>query len=752
VWYYLIMNLLYRIIFKIFSICAVALGTAFVFLYTNLGLQCALYLTELAIPGHLNIKQVSGALLSHCELAKLTYSHNSNVIHIDKLSFNFDKKIITLDNIIGVEHFLPTIFNQPNNFKTIIIDMNYNKISQNWHTNINANGFWKDRVTKAEIKLSTISILDLLDYTEITVENLIIKIANDIFTIKEYNDYEYKIDLKVHDLQLISKNLNGDITADANISRNNGISLLDLRINSHKIQYDDILLSKVKLHTKNPLNDVNASISTVLTIKEIVLFDDKIHNFKSYIDGNFTAHKISTSCNFLENSIIYHATGSYKNHIWRTISNDPNNHMNISFNFQHADKLDGNITLDLNDFSQIGEILPKVTRVKAKLDADIKFTGTWDTPKVIADVKIINITATIPSLGVKIKPMTILLNINEKQKLTVDINGKMRQGSGEFTLTGYIDLNDPQYENLFKFKGNEIEFIKTQNKNLIAKANLELVYDHTNYNLNTSGDIKILGGSLHFENHKTIVKSQDIVFTDHRASKTARNINIIPNLFIRIDEPLPVSGFNIDGDITGKLLITYNNNNLYGEGRITIKKGTYALPGQKLTIDRGRIIYPQGTLLSNPILDIKMIKLKSIDKSVIDAGIFVSGTARNPIISNVGITGGNNQTISQALIAGSSVIPHELSEILSISDIGVMNNNNEATNFFSNTETGDGGKSFYIGRQFGDNFYIQYQRNIQDAIDSIKLTYSINNYLSIGIDADSDQGSGADLSFTIEKD
>jgi autotransporter translocation and assembly factor TamB len=736
------MKLAYHLIIKIVKWLFLTIAGILFFTMTNLGLQTSIGIATKFVPGKIGIRKIEGTWFSKAVISDISYERNKAKLNIQEITISLAHKHLNISKISGIEKVFPQILDHETNLDNVTAMMTYQKLEKKWLANINTHGLWNNKSAKANVTISADSLTDLINLNDITINNAVINVGNNLFTIKHQKDLAYKINLQVYNLKILYRELSGELHAKCLLKNINNIHILEAKLNSKQILYHDFQFHNINLDFLSSLDDPLHPITSHLTIKKIHLFDDKLNNFSLKINGNMLAHSINSHCNFLENEITYHIKGAFKNKIWEAHGDDPNNRINLKFNFKKPEHLDGFIKLSLNDFSQIGELLPKITRVKAKLEADLKFKGTYSQPKILAHAEITEITATIPSMGVKVKPMNIILDIDEKHKLDVNVYGKMRRGVGEFTLTGHMYLNDPNYANSFRLKGKEVEVIKTTKKHLIAQSEL-----------NVDGNIEILSGFLHFDDNKTIVKSQDIVFTDKRASKTSKNINIIPHIYLRIENPLPVKGFNLDGDITGKLLITYENHNLYGAGRITIKKGTYALPGKKLTIDHGRIIYPEGTMLSNPLLDIKMIKLKSIDKNVIDAGIFVTGTARNPVISDIGITGGSDQTLSNALMAGSSIIPNELSEILNISDIGIVENNAKTPDFFDEKlyDSNHQDKSFFIGRQFGDRTYLQYQRNLQYETDTVNFKYAITDNLSIGFDAGT-QGSGTDLSFSIERD
>lgn len=406
----------------------------------------------------------------------------------------------------------------------------------------------------------------------------------------------------------------------------------------------------------------------------------------------------------------------------------------------NSKKLTGVIDLNTNDLSLIMHWLPDVTRLKGLLNSKIKINGTINKPVITSETSLTQITATIPSLGVKIKPMELHLTNDIHNKFILTGKGKMRRGSGEFTIDGYVEPFKTNMPNSIRLVGKDIEFINNSNAKLTASNDLTFSYDMQDMRLDINGDINIQQGNLKFSpKTANTIKSKDIIFIDTKATKTQINKKHIlfnPAINLRISEGVHFTGFGLDANVTGKVAIHQRHNNIYGDGRITIKQGTFQLPGQKLDINRGRLLYPPGTLLANPSLDLKMISDNN------DLELHVNGTATAPIIRESGNLAQNQEkALSQAILTGSSLLSKNLlQDKLKLSELGVTKSPTDKDN-----------KEIVIGRHVGKKMYLQYLHSINEANDRVRLKYDINKNWYIGIES-GQKGGGVDIGFAIERD
>ena len=419
-----------------------------------------------------------------------------------------------------------------------------------------------------------------------------------------------------------------------------------------------------------------------------------------------------------------------------------------------AKTISGNINLHTDDISWLMKWAPDITRLRGKFNADIKISGNISSLTICTKLDLTNITMTLPNYGIKIKPMEIHLTGSSMEKLEISGKGHMRRGPGVFTISGFIEpLSDSIFHKI-NIQGKELEFVNTDAYHLIANTNLSLMFLDLN-TLYLLGDLHIIKGKVDLAaTDKAQVKySEDVIFTDHRPDKTNENFKIIPNINLRIENPTILKTQDLDAEISGKLKITNTGQKLLGEGRITIKKGTYRLPGQVLKIHYGHLYFPSGTLLTDPTIDIKMVRRKERMKAVSQddkrAGLYIQGTLSHPIINDDGLIT-KDQALSQILNVGGGSVMGKIQDKLGLKEFTIESDDSKDPSSLTN-------KNLVIGKKLSDKTYMQYLKSLADDHgDTVKLRYSINDYLYFGIETNSigneKTNYGADFCFSIEKD
>lgn len=504
----------------------------------------------------------------------------------------------------------------------------------------------------------------------------------------------------------------------------------------------------------NMTNNTSDLLDISLKARSITIDNDIINNVNIVVTGKLDNHTINAKAVYNAMPIELTANSNVKRKVWQAeqlqlklLGTQLNGTARMLLD---VSKLDADISLASDDLTLLMQWMPDVTRLKGKFIANAKFTGTLDTPIITSTAHLTDVTATIPSLGIKIKPMELHLIGNQNGSFDLNGNGSMRRGPGTFTLKGYIEPFKNNMPNSIRFFGDNIEFINNQTAHLLASLDVQLHYELEAQRVDITGDVTINSGKIIIADKSThTVKSKDVVFINEPALNSDSVICFNPDINLRIIEGVQFTGFGLQAYVSGKLAITQRHDAIYADGRVTIKEGTFQLPGQTLFINKGRLLYPPGTLLVNPVLDIKLHDQNQ------QLELAVQGTAHKMLITESGLAGNKDRAMSQALLTGSSVLSGNLlQDKLKISEIGLTSNDEAHVEFFddpSRSKSSLKNKDLVLGRHLGKKFYLQYLHSIGEANQRVRLKYSLNPFWDIGLESGT-QGGGADLSFSIERD
>jgi autotransporter translocation and assembly factor TamB len=509
------------------------------------------------------------------------------------------------------------------------------------------------------------------------------------------------------------------------------------------------------LNTKIDMtNNIGDLLDITLNADSISINEDLINSINIAISGKLDKHTISAKATYNAIPIELYTTANVKSKTWHAeqlrlqlLGAQLNGAAKMLLDTR---KLDASVSLSTDDLTLLMKWMPDVTRLKGKFAVEAKFTGALDAPVMTSTAHLTDITATIPSLGIKIKPMELHLVGDQDGIFNLTGAGSMRRGPGTFTLKGQIQPFKDSMPNSIQFIGDNIEFINNQTAQLIASLDVQMHYESASQRVDINGDVTINSGKITIADKSThTVKSKDVVFINEPSLKSDKIINFNPDINLRIIEGVQFTGFGLQAEVSGKLAITQRHDAIYADGRVTIKEGTFQLPGQKLFINKGRLLYPPGTLLVNPVLDIKLHDQNE------QLELAVQGTAQKMLITESGLASNKDRAMSQALLTGTSVISGNLlQDKLKISEIGLASHDEGNVEFFDDpgrNKSSFKNKDLVLGRPLGKKFYLQYLHSIGEANQRVRLKYSLNPFWDIGLESGT-QGGGADLSFSIERD
>jgi hypothetical protein len=242
--------------------------------------------------------------------------------------------------------------------------------------------------------------------------------------------------------------------------------------------------------------------------------------------------------------------------------------------------------------------------------------------------------------------------------------------------------------------------------------------------LKVQGTIQVLEAKIQINPHTTpqYTLPTDVVFIDQNHPSPAQNIfKIEPDIFIRFEDHVTFQGYGlIDAALSGKLHITERSDGiLIGQGRITIKKGKYRLQGATRHIDRGRLLFPAGTILQNPILDIRILQHNTQNSADhVETGIYIQGTLQKPsyqLYSNAQLS---DEDIAARLGFGQSALFLADSANKWITQLQTQLGLDAL-----NLESRDTDTVLILGKPISKHLYLQYLQSIEDM--GVDLTFFI---------------------------
>jgi translocation and assembly module TamB len=226
-----------------------------------------------------------------------------------------------------------------------------------------------------------------------------------------------------------------------------------------------------------------------------------------------------------------------------------------------------------------------------------------------------------------------------------------------------------------------------------------------------------------------------------------------------LGEDVRVDSFGLKARLGGAVtVLTRPADVARGQGAINVIEGQYKAFGQDVRITRGRLSY-NNTPLSQPTLD--LVAERRIEAEDVTVAVNVRGQLDDPFISLTSTPAMSSNAALSYLLTGRSVDTLQSGEVqaldsaaqsLAISGGGLLLGgigSRLGLDEVSVESTGDADTAVVLGKYLSPRLFVSYGVSIAEAINTIKLRYTLNEKWSVKAEAGLDQS--ADIEYRIER-
>ncbi len=325
-------------------------------------------------------------------------------------------------------------------------------------------------------------------------------------------------------------------------------------------------------------------------------------------------------------------------------------------------------------------------------------------------------------------------------------------GDGSFTATGNIALPGAA-----KGAGTSVTW-KARRFRVANRPDLRLVLDGDgslhleNRKLALAGSVRIVEGHVEYEATPTGRLAPDIVVKGApRPGERDAGLRDFPlSLDVDVDlgPAMTFSGEGLDARLAGKVKVsTAANGTLLGRGTIRAVNGTYYAFGQRLTIDRGQVIFDGA--LDNPALDVVALR-KNL---AVEAGVQLTGTVKVPqvrvtsnppvaenealawLVTGQGLNASGRAdyaalSAASALLLGRGGKPlsAQIAQRFGLDEISLQSVGAAGT-------TGTASQVVVLGKRLSDRLTLGYEQGLSLATSALRLEYALSRSVTVRAEA-----------------
>jgi translocation and assembly module TamB len=429
--------------------------------------------------------------------------------------------------------------------------------------------------------------------------------------------------------------------------------------------------------------------------------------------------------------------------------------------FSAAAPLSASVRAHLPSLASLQPWLGSSARVQGQAIADVTMTGVLGKPVLAGQLVGYGLRLDMPQYGVGWRDGRLRIASGPEGIVLEEF--EIAGGAGRFVASGTIAL--PR-DGAAGGAASRIAW-RAEDFRALNRPDMRVVVDGEGTLANVGGRLVLKGelkadeGNFEYRSRAETTLADDIVVVGRPRPQRSRPADVAIgdtpleiDLALDLGRDLRFAAEGLDTRLAGRLRVTSRPGGvLEGRGTIRTVRGTYWAFGQRLDIDRGRVIFDGP--LANPSLDIVALRRNL----AVEAGVEITGNVRAPLVrltSNPPVpdseklswllTGGPSGSTSAkeaaalgaataALVGrGGKSITQQVAQSIGLDDISV-----------GQRSSGAGadaleGQVLTVGKRLTDRLYVAYEQGLTIATNALRIEYVLSRYFTVSAFAGTSSG------------
>jgi translocation and assembly module TamB len=417
--------------------------------------------------------------------------------------------------------------------------------------------------------------------------------------------------------------------------------------------------------------------------------------------------------------------------------------------------LTGSFRGESAELSALPLFVPEIDYSSGSLDTSVTIHGTLGQPRFDGDFAVRDGRFELYRTNL------VLSNATLDGRFVGDelsFEGSGNLATGAVRLTGRFAWPDGVMTGRMRLNGDQLRVADTPEYRILASPDITL---------NAGPDGIVVAGQVVIPSAKIAPKDlgssvstspdERVVGLEEEDDTPATNERLRSRVKIVLGDDVRVDSYGLkaklDGDVT---VMTQPGDVARGLGAINVVEGQYKAFGQDVTITRGRISY-DNTPLTEPLLD--LVAERRIEAEDVTVEVNVRGSIDRPFITLSSEPAMSSNEALSYLLTGRSIDTLQSNEAasvdtaaqsLAISGGGLLLGgigSRLGLDEVSVEQTGVDDTSVVLGKYLSPKLFISYGISVAEAINTIKLRYTLNEKWFLRAEAGLDQS--ADIEYRI---
>ena len=427
-----------------------------------------------------------------------------------------------------------------------------------------------------------------------------------------------------------------------------------------------------------------------------------------------------------------------------------------------ASPLDSTLTGHIQGTSEAIKVLPllvpEIDRAAGRLDGNIVLGGTVGQPTFNGDFQVRDGVLELYRTNLKISALQADGSF-DGDALTFDAQGETAKG--KLTIDGNFTWPEGVMTGSMRLRGDQLLVADTPELRVLASPDIVL---HAGTNgFVVEGEVKIPNARISPREITTTVSTSPderiVGLPDVEDTEPSSADRVTSRIRVVLGDAVRVDAYGLKARLDGSVTVsTVPDDVPRGNGVIRVAEGQYKAFGQDVRITRGTLTFNDSPL-NEPVLDI--VAERRIKDADITVAVNVRGTIAQPFITITSQPSmSSNETLSYLLTgrsidtlqSGEAANVNQAAESLAVSGGGLLLGGlgtKLGLDEVSVERTGDSDTSVVLGKALSPDLYVSYGISIAEAINTIKLRYTLNERWALKAEAGIEQS--ADIEYRIER-
>jgi translocation and assembly module TamB len=400
-------------------------------------------------------------------------------------------------------------------------------------------------------------------------------------------------------------------------------------------------------------------------------------------------------------------------------------------------------------------VVPEIDRAAGKLNADLRFAGKLGAPEIEGSLVLEEGELDMYAVNLQLREIGLRADL---KGTGLTMAAKARAGKGTAEVNGALEWRNRLPFGQIKLKGENLELVNVPEAQVSVSPDLRFRIDGRK--IGVDGAVRVPHAFLTpADLSGAVLPSSDEVLVGEEPESDENRFEVTVGVQLVLGKDVRVDSYGLVARIEGNIAAYVAPNEAStATGELKIAEGKYSAYTRELDIERGRLIFTGG-LVSDPGVDMRASK----EFPEATVGVNVRGTLRNPRLSfwsdpqlpqtqiaSLIVTGGKLESFQndnqagakpgrdELLAQGSAILANQLGEQLGVDvgDIHLESDTNDQTRLV-------------LGRYLSPRFYVSYGISLTEAINTLKLRYTINDRWTI--EGEAGEHRSADLEWKIER-